>query len=212
MGKFLLALAAATMLTIPPLAVKAQQADRKRLDKIEQSLKSDVPRVLCLDDSFATGGQPSEQAFAKVAASGFRSVLSLRARGEGIDLAKERYLVEKAGLRYFNIPVVSSAPRIEQADEFIRLVRESSNHPMLINCASANRVGAFMMIYRVLEQGWSEDKAMEEALRIGLRGDELKKFAQSYIAQHKSKQSHRGSDPYSTAHLSALEAPSHFFL
>jgi protein tyrosine phosphatase (PTP) superfamily phosphohydrolase (DUF442 family) len=202
MGKFLLALAAAAMLAIPPLAVKAQQADRKRLDKIEQSLKSDVPRVLCLDDSFATGGQPSEQAFAKVAASGFRSVLSLRARGEGIDLAKERYLVEKAGLRYFNIPVVSSAPRVEQADEFIRLLKEKSNHPMLITCSTANRVGAFMMIYRVLEQGWSEDKAMEEALRIGLRGDELKKFAQSYIAHHKSKQSHRGSD--STAQLAAL--------
>jgi protein tyrosine/serine phosphatase len=97
--------------------------------------------------------------------------------------------VEKTGLRYFNIPVVSSAPRAEQADEFIRLVKEQSNHPVLINCASANRVGAFMMIYRVLEQGWSQEKALEEALKIGLRGDELKKFAQSYIAQYKTKQS-----------------------
>jgi len=187
MRNLLRVLAAAAALAISPLAVEAQQADRKRLDKIEQSLKSDVPRVLCLDDTFATGGQPSEQAFAKVAASGFHSVLSLRARGEGIDLAKERSLVEKAGLRYFNIPVVSSAPRVEQADEFIRLVKEKSNHPMLINCASANRVGAFMMIYRVLEQGWSEEQALDEALKIGLRGDELKKFAQSYIAQSKAK-------------------------
>ena len=57
---------------------------------------------------------------------------------------------------------------------------------MLISCASANRVGAFMMIYRVVEQGWSEEKALDEALKIGLRGDEsLKKFAQSYIAQNK---------------------------
>jgi protein tyrosine phosphatase (PTP) superfamily phosphohydrolase (DUF442 family) len=136
---------------------------RARLDQIEQSLKSDVPRVLCLDNNFATGGQPSEQAFTKVAASGFHSVLSLRAAGEGIDLIKERSLVEKAGLRYFNIPVVSSAPRAEQADEFIRLVKEKSNHPMLINCSTANRVGAFMMIYRVLEQGWSEEKALDEA-------------------------------------------------
>ena len=95
--------------------------------------------------------------------------------------------MEKTGLRYFNIPVVSTAPRVEQADEFIRLVKEKSNHPMLINCASANRVGAFMMIYRVVEQGWSEEKALDEALKIGLRGDELKKFAQNYIAQNKSK-------------------------
>ena len=185
MNRFLLAVAASVVISTSVIAAEQQPKDRARLDQIEQSLKSDVPRVLCLDDNFATGGQPSEQAFAKVAASGFHSVLSLRAAGEGIDLTKERALVEKTGLRYFNIPVVSTAPRAEQADEFIRLVKEKSNHPMLINCASANRVGAFMMIYRVVEQGWSEEKALDEALKIGLRGDELKKFAQSYIAQNK---------------------------
>lgn len=187
MNKFLWGLVATVLLSTWAFAANAQQKDRVRLDQIEQSLKSDVPRVLCLDSSFATGGQPTEQAFAKVAASGFHSVLSLRAAGEGIDLTKERSLVEKNGLRYFNIPVVSNAPRAEQADEFIRLVKEKSNHPMLINCATANRVGAFMMIYRVLEQGWNEEKALDEALKIGLRGDELKKFAQSYIAQNKAK-------------------------
>ena len=58
---------------------------------------------------------------------------------------------------------------------------------MLINCASANRVGAFMMIYRVVEQGWSDERALDEALKIGLRGHDLKKFAQNYNAQNKSK-------------------------
>jgi uncharacterized protein (TIGR01244 family) len=189
--KRLLSLSAGIMFISVSVLAAEQQPDRGRLDKIQQSLKSDVPRILCLDNSFATGGQPTEQAFAKIAASGFRSVLSLRGPGEGVDFARERSLVEKTGMRYFNIPVVSSAPRAEQADEFIKLVREKSNHPLLINCASANRVGAFMMIYRVLEQGWSQEKALEEALKIGLRGDELKNFAHSYIAQHKTKQSYQ---------------------
>src|SRR5207302_1199310 len=82
---------------------------------------------------------------------------------------------EQSKMKYFNIPVVSSAPRHEQAEEFIRLVKDPANHPMLINCASANRVGAFMMIYRVLEQGWSENKALEEAAKIGLSNEGLKK-------------------------------------
>jgi protein tyrosine phosphatase (PTP) superfamily phosphohydrolase (DUF442 family) len=187
MNRFLTLWAGILFISVSALAANQQQ-DRARLDKIEQSLKPDVPRVLCLDSSFATGGQPTEQAFAKVAASGFRSVLSLRGPGEGIDLTKERLLVEKTGLRYFNIPVVSSAPRAEEADEFIRLVKEKSNHPMLINCSTANRVGAFMMIYRVLEQGWSQEKALDEALKIGLRGDELKKFAKEYVANRKAKE------------------------
>ena len=177
------------VLALSTLAVAAEIPgnERARLDQIEQSLKSDVPRVLCLDGSFATGGQPTDQAYAKAAASGFRSVLSLRAAGEGVDLMRERALVEKNNMRYFNVPVVSSAPCPVQADEFIRFVKEKSNHPMLINCASANRAGAFMMIYRVLEQGWAEDKALEEAIKIGLKGDELKKFASDYIAQYKPK-------------------------
>ena len=195
MSKLLVAFPAALVVWTLAIAAGKQPKDRGRLDQVESYLKSDVPRVLCLDDSFATAGQPSERAFTKVAASGFRSVLSLRTADEGIDLKRERSLVEENGLRYFNIPVVSSAPRPEQADEFIKLVKEKSNHPMLINCASANRVGAFMMIYRVLEQGWSEEKALDEALKIGLRGDELKKFAQSYIARHKTKQTRQSLTP-----------------
>jgi len=179
-----------SILALSTLAVAAEipGSERARLDQIERSLKSDVPRVLCLDGSFTTGGQPTEQAYAKAAAGGFHSVLSLRTANEGVDLTRERSLVEKNKLRYFNIPVVTSTPRPEHADEFLRLVKEKSNHPMLINCASANRVGAIMMIFRVLEQGWAEDKALEEAIKIGLRGDELKKFARDYIAQHKTKQ------------------------
>ena len=168
-------------------AAEISANDRSRLDRIQQSLANDVPRVLCLDDSFSTGGQPTTRAYAKVAASGFHSVLSLRVANEGVDLFRERAFVEQNKMRYFNIPVVSSAPRAEQADEFIRLVKNPSNHPMLINCASANRVGAFMMIYRVLEQHWSEGKALEEAVKIGLTGENLKKFAQDYIARHKQK-------------------------
>ena len=90
-------------------------------------------------------------------------------------------------MHYLNIPVVSSAPRSEQADEFIKLVQNKANHPMLIVCASANRVGAFMMIYRVIESGWSEDKALEEASKIGLSSEELKQFSRQYIARHKSQ-------------------------
>jgi protein tyrosine phosphatase (PTP) superfamily phosphohydrolase (DUF442 family) len=198
MNKFLPVFLAALVVSTLGIAAEEQSKDRGRLDQLESYLKADVPRVVCLDDSFATGGQPTERAFAKVAASGFRSVLSLRTGDEGIDLKRERSLVEENGLRYFNIPVVSIAPRTEQADEFIKLVKEKSNHPMLINCASANRVGAFMMIYRVLEQGWSEEKALDEALKIGLRGDELKKFALSYITRHKTKQTHQSVTPKSS--------------
>jgi protein tyrosine phosphatase (PTP) superfamily phosphohydrolase (DUF442 family) len=169
------------------LAADLTETNRARLDHIQRTLNSDVPRVLCLDQSFATGGQPKDQAYTKAATAGFRSVLSLRTAAEGIDLARERREVEGNKMRYFNIPVNSSSPRPEQADEFLRITRDKANHPMLVTCATANRVGAFMMILRVVEQGWSVEEAGDEAAKIGLRGDELKKFAKDYIAQQKSK-------------------------
>jgi len=168
-------------------AAENSKAERARLDRVQKNLSADIPRVLCLDENFATGAQPTGEAYAKAAAEGFRSVLSLRAAGEGVDLARERAKAENAGMRFFNIPVDSAAPRVEQADEFLRLTREKANHPMLVTCASANRVGAFMMIQRVLDQGWSEDQALAEAVKIGLRSDKLKGFAHDYIAAHRSR-------------------------
>ena len=168
-------------------AAEPPKANPMRLEQTQKFLSADVPRVLCLDENFATGGQPGGGAYAKAAASGFRSVLSLRAASEGIDLLRERAQVENTKMRYYNIPVNSSSPRAAQADEFLRIARDKANHPMLVNCATANRVGAFMMILRVVEQGWSEEKALEEAIKIGLRGDELKKFAKDYITSHKLK-------------------------
>ena len=168
-------------------AADTQSAHSMRLEQTQKILSAEVPRVLCLDENFATGGQPTGDAYSKAAASGFSSVLSLRTGAEGIDLLRERAQVENKKMRYFNIPVNSSSPRPEQADEFLRITRDKANHPMLVTCATANRVGAFMMILRVVEQRWSEDKALEEAIKIGLRGEELKKFAKDYIASQKLK-------------------------
>jgi protein tyrosine/serine phosphatase len=92
-------------------------------------------------------------------------------------------------MRYFNIPASAKLPRPERVDEFLSLVRDKANHPMLINCAFAERVAPFMMILRISEQGWSEEKAVEEASRSGLKSDQLKKFAKDYLAHRKRKQS-----------------------
>jgi len=184
MRNLLLQLIATVSLAV--LSVAGVPQETTKLDKIQKELKEDVPHVLCVDENVATGGQPTDAAYAKLAANGYRSVLNLRTSSEGVDLKHEQEVVEKAGLRYVNIPVVSNSPKPEQAEEFIRAVKNKDNQPMLIHCGSANRVGAFLMIYRVVELGWPEDKALEESTRVGLTSPGLKKFAQEYIAAHKS--------------------------
>src|SRR5918992_374299 len=167
------------------LAVTPRRSEVFSSTEFAQLLKVDTPVVLCIDDKPGAGGQPSGQAYARAAANGYRSILTLRYNKDGVDPAREQLMDEQHRMRYFNIPVAAKLPRPQQVDQFLLLVRDKANHPMLVNCAFAERVAPFMMIFRITEQGWSEEKAIEEASRSGLKGEELKKFARDYLARMK---------------------------
>ena len=149
--------------------------------------RANAPIVLCIDSKPSIGGQPSDQAYAQAAANGFRSVLTLRARTDGVDQWRERLMVEKNRLRYFNLPVLSTHSGLDHLDEFLRLVRDKANHPMLVNCAFAERVAPYMMIFNLVEQGWSEERAVEDASRSGLRREDLQALARGYLKSRANK-------------------------
>ncbi len=161
---------------------------RAATEGIEAAGHIEAPIILCIDDKPVKGGQPSGAAYAKAAASGYRSVLTLRAKEDGVDLAREKWLVERNKMRYFNLPAAAGLPRFEQVDQFLALVRDKTNHPMLINCAFAERVAPFMMVFHLTEQGWSEERALKEAKSSGVDLNRLKKFARDYLVRLKPKQ------------------------
>lgn len=173
-------------LVIPLIgAAPTQQTERPPANRFERSADVDVPVVLCIDDKPTAGGQPSTSAYAKAAANGFRSVLTLRSAKDGVDLNRERFMVEQSKMRYFNILVTNNLPPRKQVDEFLRVARDKTNHPMLLNCAFAERVAPLMLIFRIVEQGWSEERAIKEASQSGIKSDSLKKFARDYFAPSK---------------------------
>ena len=174
--------------TVLPTALLAQEPRQSQLNPVDglgELLKVNAPVVLCIDDKPATGGQPSERAYANAAANGFRSVLTLRSKNDGVNPLRERFLVESSKMRYFNLPATGGLPPPERVDEFLRLVRDHSNHPMLINCAFAARVAPYMLIFRIVVQRWKEEKALDETAGVGIRRDDLQKFARNYIAARK---------------------------
>jgi len=141
---------------------------------------------LRVNEEFCTAGQPSKEDLVKLKESGIRSILNLRRPEENpTEQAEEKRLAEELGLKYFSIPINVADLRLEQADLFLDLVKDQGNRPMLIHCMSANRVGGFWLIHRVLNDGWEFDKAEQEARRIGLTRPELLEFARSYIEQKK---------------------------
>ena len=185
-GLSLTAALIAALLSTENNAEETRQSQRLPASDFAPLTRADAPIILCIDDKPASGGRPTDDAYAKAAANGFRSVLTLRAKNDGVDLLSERFIVEKQRLRYFNLTFLSTLPSTEQINAFLRLVRDRNNQPMLINCAFAERVAPYMMIFRVVEQGWSEDKALNEAAQAGLRREELKNAARKYFKSSKS--------------------------
>jgi uncharacterized protein (TIGR01244 family) len=146
-----------------------------------------IRNFLRINDQFCTGAQPRLEHLAQLKADGIKAIINLRPPSEH-RAPEEEAMAKDLGLRYFNIPVVFADPKDEQVDEFLRLTDDVKNRPAFIHCAGAIRVGAFWMIRRVLRDGWSVEKAEEEAKRIGLReSPHLNAFARSYIEQHRRK-------------------------
>jgi len=56
---------------------------------------------------------------------------------------------------------------------------------VLAGDVSINRVGGFMLIQRVLQEGMPIEKADEEAARIGLRSEKLRDFAREFIKKYR---------------------------
>ncbi len=144
-----------------------------------------IRNFLQVTPDFCTGGQPRVEHFVKLKTDGVRAVLNLRTPGEH-RAEEEEAAVRQAGLRYYNIPVVYSAPADAQVDDFLRLTDDPANRPMFIHCTAAIRVGAFWMIRRVLRDGMTAEAAHEEARKVGLvNAPHLDEFANAYIAAHR---------------------------
>ena len=146
-----------------------------------------INNFLKINTDFCTGGQPTAAHLAELKAQGITTVINLRAPGEaGFDAAAEEADTKKLGMKYFNIPVSNqTGPKDEQADEFLRLTDDAKNRPVFVHCGSANRVGGFFLIRRVLRDGMTFDAAKTEAQKIGLRSATLEEFAKQYIEKRK---------------------------
>lgn len=147
--------------------------------------EKEIPVYLELNSRVGTGGQPSAKGLRVLSDKGYKAIINLRTANEGVDLSLEESMARELGLKYFNIPVISSAPREEQASEFLRLMEKLKAQRVFVHCASANRVGSFMMIQQAINEGVPVEKAEEEATRIGLRSEILRQFARDYVKQHK---------------------------
>lgn len=118
------------------------------------------------EDNVISGGQPTRKQLAALQRAGIRDVISLRRKSE-LDW-DEAKVVESLGMHYHSIPVAGAAGITQKnADALESLLKSLHGQPVLVHCASGNRVGALRALY-VAEKGESTDKAIAEGKRWGL--------------------------------------------
>jgi uncharacterized protein (TIGR01244 family) len=139
-----------------------------------------------VDASVGCAGATDPSAMSALRKEGFVSVINLRLANEsGADVEGSRAAATTAGLKYIHLPFNAASPDAKVVESFLAAVADKRNQPVFIHCGSANRVGAVWMIKRVLQDGWTVDRARTEAEAIGLTSPQLVAFATDYIATHR---------------------------
>ena len=160
--KFLLALGASCILVFAACAADGGNSG------VESPLKVDLAEVVASGrvapvDGITSAGQPDAAAFKVFADSGYAAVIDMRTADEdrGLD---EKAVVEGLGMEYVVMPIDRDDITFENALVLDELIA-GYDDPVLVHCASANRVGALLALRSSLNG--ADDAAALEAGREG---------------------------------------------
>jgi protein tyrosine/serine phosphatase len=121
-----------------------------------------VPNLHRIDDNLYRSAQPTKQGMKNLKKLGVRTIINLRAFHS--DTAK----VRGTGLLDEELSVKTWHIEDEDVIRVLRIIRKKENGPFLIHCKyGADRTGVMSLMYRIVEQGWSQDDAIEEMVNGG---------------------------------------------
>jgi protein tyrosine/serine phosphatase len=113
-----------------------------------------------MDERFFRGGRPEDKDLAALAALGVNTIIDLTDNSREY----EQPAVERAGLRYVNIPMVDkSYPSMDQVNAFLKVVDNPATGKFYVHCAGGrHRTGVMGAVYRFNHDHWNLDQALAE--------------------------------------------------
>jgi uncharacterized protein (TIGR01244 family) len=141
--------------------IEATSASPLKVD-LENVVAAGVVRPV---NGITSAGQPDEAALRIFADSGYAAVIDLRTDDEdrGLD---EKAVVQGLGMDYLSLPIGSDGVSFESARALDELLK-AYDRPVLVHCASANRVGALLAL-RASLRGADNETAMQLGRQGGL--------------------------------------------
>ena len=125
-------------------------------------------------------GQPTPDDLTRLKKLGIKTIINLR-RTQELSW-DEAALVKRLGMRYVHAPFQAPQElKPEVFDKVRQVLRDRRQRPVMLHCASSNRVGAIWYAYRVLDGQLLPNQAIKEAQIVGLRTPEYLLKAQAYV-------------------------------
>jgi protein tyrosine phosphatase (PTP) superfamily phosphohydrolase (DUF442 family) len=122
-----------------------------------------VPRFIEVTPHLYRGGQPTEDGFQSLAKMGIDIVIDLRGSRK-----RERDLVTKLGMRYEAMPWHCPCPKDKVFARFLLFLRSNPARKVFLHCRLGDdRTGMMIAAYRMAEQGWTAQQAMQEMKTSG---------------------------------------------
>ena len=164
-----------------PAATTHDHAQKLRSDSLGST--NNVHRA----GTIIMGGQPSADDLTLAQKAGVGTVITLRSHGE--ISWDEKEIVERLGMKFIDLGF--RVPE-DLTDEVFKKSRRALTHAnekngVLIHCASANRVGALWLVFRVLDGKQSIEDAKKEAATVGLKTEVYQAKALDYIKRQQQK-------------------------
>ena len=116
-----------------------------------------VPNLHKFSDDLYRSGQPTGEGMQNLEAMGIKTIVNLRSFHSDDDE------VEGTSLQVEHITMKAWHPETKEAKRFLRIVNDPNKTPVLVHCMhGSDRTGTMCAIYRIANEGWSKEDAIDE--------------------------------------------------
>jgi protein tyrosine/serine phosphatase len=133
-----------------------------------------------VNTNYYRGAQPKGHDYSDLAALGVKSVIDLT---DNDGVASEPAMVKSAGMKSFKIPMSAHVPPTRaQLDEFMKIVSDPQNQPVYVHCVGGrHRTGVMTAAYRMINEGWTGQRAFAEMKNYKFGADLLHPEFKSFV-------------------------------
>ena len=136
-----------------------------------------------INEHYYRGAQPTARDLVDLTKLGVKATIDLT--GADGDSSEQR-LAEAAGMKFFKIAMDTRiVPTLQQIALFLSIVNDPANQPVYVHCVGGkHRTGVMTAIYRMVDDGWTPDRAFQEMKSYKFGADflhpEFKRFVLAF--------------------------------